>query len=139
MIKIDDDDNTILKITRGDSTSGYNNKVCFVSPIMDMTTETLDYQVIQPTDKITFVVHEKKKYRQKEIFRKEYTLKDVGVMSPTKYPDLVLTKEDTKSFPEKNKPTIYWYDIILNDEKTIIGYDEDGPKQLIVYPEAEEE
>ena len=27
----------------------------------------------------------------------------------------------------------------LNDEKTIIGYDEEGAKKIIVYPEAEEE
>lgn len=139
MIKIDEDDNTILKITRGDSTDGYNNKVCFVSPIMNMETEEIDYQEINPTDKISFVVHNKKKYREKEVFRKEYTLKDVGIVNPTKYPELVLTKEDTKQFPETNKPATYWYDIILNDEKTIIGYDEDGPKKLIVYPEAEEE
>ena len=34
-----------------------------------------------------------------------------------------------------NKPIEYWYEIELNDEETIIGYDEDGAKKLILYPE----
>ena len=38
----------------------------------------------------------------------------------------------------KNKQKTYWFDIILNDSTTILGYDEEGGKPIIVYPEAEE-
>jgi exopolysaccharide biosynthesis protein len=36
-----------------------------------------------------------------------------------------------------NKPTTYWYEISLNETNTLIGYDEDGAKLLIVYPAEE--
>lgn len=36
-----------------------------------------------------------------------------------------------------NKPVTYWYEISLNETNTIIGYDEDGAKQFIVYPAEE--
>ena len=42
-------------------------------------------------------------------------------------------------FPLTNKPVTYWYDLVLNETNTIIGYDEDGAKKIIVYPEANEE
>lgn len=139
MIKIDEEDRTTIMLTRGDSTDGYNNKIAFCSPYYDSSTETIEYQYIQPTDKISFVVYDKKGYTKEEVLRKSYTLKQIGYETQTKYPELVLTSEDTKKFPLKNKATTYWYDIILNDNKTIVGYDEEGAKKIIVYPEAEEE
>lgn len=137
MIKIDEEDRTTILLTRGDSTDGYNNKIAFCAPYYDQT-GTLQYRDIQPTDKISFVAYEKKGYTKEEILRKDYTLKQIGCEEPTKYPELQLTSEDTKKFPLKNKAVTYWYDIVLNDEKTIIGYDENGAKKIIVYPEAEE-
>lgn len=138
MIKIDEEDKTTILLTRGDSTDGYNNKIGFCAPYYDETTHEIKYRDIKPTDKISFVVYEKKGYTKEEILRKEYTLKQIGYEQPTKYPELKLTSEDTKKFPLKNKATTYWYDIVLNNEKTIIGYDEEGAKKIIVYPEAEE-
>ena len=38
----------------------------------------------------------------------------------------------------KNKKTIYWYDIVLNDDITILGYDDEGAKKIYLYPEGEE-
>ena len=34
-----------------------------------------------------------------------------------------------------NKPIEFWYEIELNGDSTIIGYDEEGAKRLILYPE----
>lgn len=34
-----------------------------------------------------------------------------------------------------SKPIEYWYEIELNGDSTIIGYDNDGAKKLILYPE----
>ena len=46
-----------------------------------------------------------------------------------------LEKEDTSIGKLINKPAIYEYDISLNSDITIIGYDENGAKQFILYPE----
>lgn len=139
MIKIDEEDKTTIMLTRGDSTDGYNNKIAFTVPYFDESTQQIEYKIIQPTDKISFVVYAKKGYTKQEIIRKDYTLQEIGYSGATKYPELKLTSTDTKKFPLKNKPATYWYDIVLNDEKTVVGYDNDGAKKIIVYPEAEEE
>lgn len=138
MIKIDEEDKTTIMLTRGDSTDGYNNKIAFCVPYINEATQETDYLEVKPTDRISFVVYEKKGYTKKEIIRKNYTLRQIGYEQPTKYPELKLTSEDTKKFPYKSKAITYWYDIVLNDEKTVIGYDENGAKKIIVYPEAEE-
>lgn len=52
--------------------------------------------------------------------------------------DITLDPSDTRSFCEsfKNGQKTFWYEIELNEEITLIGYDKDGPKLLILYPEA---
>ena len=37
-----------------------------------------------------------------------------------------------------NKATEFWYEVELNDNDTILGYDKQGPKRMIVYPEGKE-
>ena len=37
-----------------------------------------------------------------------------------------------------NIPTEYWYEIELNNENTVIGYDNNGPKLFVLYPEGED-
>ena len=81
---------------------------------------------------------EERKRLEEEILRKEYTLRELGYTAPTEIVDIVLTEEDTKSFPLANKPMTYWYEISLNDSTTILGHDDDGAKKIIIYPECEE-
>lgn len=50
-----------------------------------------------------------------------------------------LTSEETKIGEMINKATTYWYEIELNGNQTIIGYDDDGAKELILYPEGVED
>lgn len=45
------------------------------------------------------------------------------------------TNEETKLGDPINKEKEYWYEIELNDEHTVIGYDEEGAKILMLYPE----
>ena len=71
MIKIDEEDKTTLMLTRGDSTDGYNNKICFTVPYYDEDTGQEEYKYVEITDKISFVVYEKKGYTKKEILRKD--------------------------------------------------------------------
>ena len=87
------------------------------------------------TDKITFTVYDKKGYTKEEKFRKEYTISDLGYTEPTTTPEIILTAEDTRVFDVINKRKVYWYDIVLNDETTLLGFDNTGGKQFIVYPE----
>lgn len=138
MIAIDDDLQTI-HITRGDATGTEINRLAFCYPIWNPDTEEEENYEFQLTDKIRFTVFEKKGYTKNEILSKEYTIASLGYENPTQVPELVLTSTDTKKFEQLNKRKTYWYDIVLNDNVTILGMDEDGAKKIIVYPEAEED
>ena len=126
------EDNTIIHLTRGDITTGEFNRLAFYLPVSDGENET-NYE-FKPTDKITFVVFNKKGYTKNEIFRLEYTLEDLEYTEPTTVVEIPLTEELTSKFPLLNKRATYWYDISLNDTLTILGFDSDGAKKIIVYP-----
>ena len=137
MIAIDSD-NTTLHITRGDATQDKFNRLAFHFPIFNMETQKEEDYEFQLEDKITFVVLQKKGYTKEEVFRKEFTIADLGYTAPTTTPEIKLTAEDTKQFDLADKATTYWYDLILNEDTTMLGFDDEGAKQIIVYPEAEE-
>ena len=63
----------------------------------------------------------------------------MGEVTPTQYPEIQLTAEDTKVFDSLNKKKTYWFDLVLNDTTTMLGMDMEGASKLIVYPEASEE
>lgn len=137
MIRIDDDLET-LHITRGDTPKSEYNRLAFYFPIWNFATQTEGKYQFQLTDKISFVVFEKKGYTKPEIFRIDYTIAELGYTAPTYTPEIPLSEVLMKKFPLSNKRKTYWYDIVLNDTTTILGMDEDGGKKMIVYPEAEE-
>lgn len=67
--------------------------------------------------------------------------KDFKVDKESTSVDIELTSDETTIGDLINSPKTYWYEIILNPgikEQTIVGYDDDGPKELFLYPEAEE-
>ena len=134
-----DKDGTTIRVTRGDATGGYNNKLAFKCPYIDMKTKEKKEMTIKLNDVISFVVYEKKGYTKKEILRKDYTLRQIGYRKETTTPELPLEEIVTKKFPLTNKPLTYWYDIVINNKYTVIGYDDKGPKKVVVYPEADEE
>lgn len=64
--------------------------------------------------------------------------KDVLVETAGTSVDICLTSENTKIGEIINKPTMYWYEVVLNPDtnpRTIIGYDTEGEKSFILYPE----
>lgn len=132
MIAIED---KTIHITRGDITTGKFNRLAFYLPVYNAETKEEERYEFQLTDKISFVVLEKKGYTKKEILRKEYTLADLGYTEPTTVVEIPLTEEDTKKFPLLNKKATYWYDIAVNETLTILGFDDEGAKKIIVYPE----
>lgn len=137
MIAIGEDKETIY-LTRGDVTDKYH-KLAFQYPILNQETGEEELYEFQPEDKISFVVFNKKGYTKTEVLRIEKTLLEMGYAGATTTPEIQLTEEDTKSFDLVNKSKTYWYDLVLNDSTTLLGYDETGAKKIIIYPEAEEE
>ena len=137
MIAIDSE-NQAIHITRGNATQDNYNKLAFIFPIYNFDTEEQENYEFQLTDKITFTVYEKKGYTKLKKLQKEYTIEDLGYTESTTMPEINLTTEDTSVFEITNKRKIYWYDIVLNDEITILGFDNNGGKQFIVYPEVME-
>ena len=136
MIAIGEDRQTIY-LTRGDVTDKFH-KVAFYYPIYNFATKKEEKYKFKLSDKIAFVVKEKKGYTKKEVLRIEKTLAEMGHVEPTEYPEIEITEEDAKAFDLLDKKKTYNYDIVLNDSTTILGYDMDGAKKLIVFPEAEE-
>ena len=61
--------------------------------------------------------------------------KEITVVGEQMYVNIPLTSEDTKIGDYINDKTKYWWEVELNGEQTLIGYDEDGPKIFMLYPE----
>ena len=51
---------------------------------------------------------------------------------------IIIDGDKTRLGEPINKPKVYWYEVVLNPDTspcTIIGYGEDGPKTLTLYPD----
>ncbi len=129
MIAVDGEDRTTIYLTRGDKV----DNLSFFYPILNKETGQEENYQFKKGDKISFIVVSKKGYTKDEVLRKEFVIE-----KKTEYPVIKLTAEDTKKFELKNKRVTYWYDIVLNDNVTILGYDDEGAKRLIVFPEGGE-
>ena len=116
MIKIDED--KTIHLTRGDATNDINKLEISVDGVSFAANDTL-----------TLVVVKKKGYTSEIVFSKEQTITNAGDSV-----EFELTSTDTLTFPLENKKKEYWYDFVLNDDTTILGYDEENAKKFIVYP-----
>lgn len=85
-------------------------------------------------DVISFGVYPTSQYERNPLIYKEITIEEDGVTSV----QIVLESEDTRIGPIINKPVQYWYEIQLNKEQTVLGYDKNGPKIFMLYPEGSE-
>lgn len=85
-------------------------------------------------DIVTFCLYNKRALNEQPVLKKSIKLEQ-----DTDNVDIELTSLDTKIGEMKNTPVEYWYEIELNDKQTLIGYDEDGAKILILYPEGANE
>ena len=82
-------------------------------------------------DVITFAVYNTNSYQKDPIIYKEVIVENDGQTVVT----IELEPEDTKVGPVINMPAQYWYEIQLNKEQTILGFDDKGPKMFILFPE----
>ena len=87
------------------------------------------YYQFQTGDKITFSIYERNGYDKVPVMTK-----DVNITETTENVYIELTEAETTFGNPVNKPTIFWYDVTLNDNLTVICYDEDGAKEFIEYP-----
>lgn len=119
MYKIDSD--LTIHITRGDAM-------------------LLDVQANYNDEPYTFKVGDvvrMKVFKKKDV-TEVYLTKDAVVSAETQIVQIYLSSEDTKIGENASKPIEYWYEVVFNPDteaQTIIGYDEDGAKIFLVYPE----
>ena len=62
----------------------------------------------------------------------------VNVNEESESVSIVLSNITTKIGEMGNKPVTYWYEISLNNETTVLGFDDKGGKELILYPEGKD-
>lgn len=121
------DDNKTIHITRGDT--------CCIDISANVSEE--EAYMFTSDDVVRFRVVEKN-HHEKLILQKDAD----PVTGQSETVSISLTKEDTKIGEIINKPKEYWYEIELNpdtDPRTIVGYDDDGPKVFKLYPEGADE
>lgn len=107
-----------IRISMGDS-----GTIKLTIPLSD--TENYEFQV---GDKVQFRVFEKKNYNN------VFLDKEINIEEITSVIDICLTEKDTSIGEIINKPVTYWYEISLNETQTVVGYDDEGPAELILYP-----
>lgn len=133
MIEIQEDQRTLV-ITRGDETNELNH-IAFYLPIYNSATGKEEKYSFKPEDKISLIISNKKGYTKTKILVIEHTLREMGYVHETQFPELILTAEDSNAFDELDKKKTYYYEIVLNDTHTIIGHHhEDNAAKLIVLP-----
>lgn len=111
---------TTIKINRGD----------VLNLSLSLSNSDGTPYTFKPGDTIVFSVYNKNKMSEDAVL-----LKQIVVDGEQSSVEIVCTKEDTKIGDLINKPVEYWYEIELNNEHTVIGYDEDGAKILMLFPE----
>ena len=93
--------------------------------------------VFQDSDVVRFSVYEIKDFNGEPVL-----LKNVAPEKDSTSVDIELLQDDTTIGGLINKPVTYWYEIQLNPDtapQTIIGYDQYGAKEFILYPEGGED
>ena len=116
-------DGTTIKINRGD-----------ILPLrLTIPISQNENYIFQVGDTIIFGVYGAKKMSQNALL-----LKEVVVTEQSDHVDITLTSEEMKIGDLIDKPTDYWYEIELNGQQTVIGYDDNGAKILRLYPEGSE-
>lgn len=113
-----------IQINRGDSTT-------FKVSAKDKDGNIYTFQ---PGEIVKFSVTEKRNENNVVL------QKIVNIDAEEEFVLISLESEDTKIGEIINKPITYWYEISVQTQggvtQTIIGYDDEGPKEFILNPEA---
>lgn len=120
MIKIDEE--KTIHLTRGDTAT---------IVVTAQNDDGSNYE-FQKGDTLRLKVMSKKKVEEIVL------TKDIIIDFNKESVEIELTSDETRIGDYINKPVTYWYEVELNPDNnstTIIGYDENGPKQFKLYPE----
>ena len=110
-------DNTI-EITRGNSLA------------LDVSVQDgQDDYIFQEGDKVGIAIYNRNALNQDPVASKTVTAN-----AGTTTTQITLTSDEMKIGTMQNRAVTYWYEITLNGE-TVLGFDENGAKKLILYPE----
>ncbi len=110
-----------------------NNNIYLTRGDKATITLSIEDYTFKNGDLIQFKIYNKKQLNKEPILKKEIT-----VTEEKEEIDISLTSKETKIGNIMNIPTEYWYEIELNNENTVIGYDNNGPKLFVLYPEGED-
>lgn len=124
MVRIDSEDEYTIHLTRGD-------RCTFKVYAVDEKTQ--EHYYFPAGCYVTFAIIPKLGYTTGTLLRKT-----VYVTEDTTEVEFTLTEEDTKIGDMIDKKQKYWYNVVVNDDITIIGSDENGEKTIIIYPEVGE-
>ena len=124
MLKLDLEDNSTIHLTRGDRGT---------IKVKVKDAKTGEYYTFPQGCYVSFVVKSRNGYTEEDVIRKV-----VHVGEDTQEVEITLTDADTKVGEPINRKVKYWYNVVINDDITIIGSDENGEKILMLYPEAGE-
>ncbi len=119
-----DKDTKQINLTRGD----------VAAILLNATIEGEPY-TFKPDDVVRFKVFKAKDCNCVEM------QKDTLITEESTTVNISLSGENTKIGGLINKPTKYWYEIELNPDtnpQTIVGYDLDGEKIFMLYPEGDD-
>lgn len=112
-------ENNKIELTRGDS--------------VDFTFSIPGY-TFKVGDIVSFRV-----YNRKALNKDPLLVKNIHVDKASDKIWINLSNKDTKIGEMVNEKTIYWYEVSLNDEFTAIGFDNNGGKEILLYPEGKSE
>ena len=135
MYKINED--MSIECTRGDA-------VLLDVEAIDQNGEKYEFQ---PGETIRFKVYKKKRVTD-VVLSKEFRVTETRDDGSKTVVQVYLSGEDTKFDRPVNKPTDFWYEVVLNEDdankdkgpQTIIGYTiEEGPKIFRLLPEGVDE
>jgi hypothetical protein len=120
MFRIDDD--MTIHITRGDI------------GVIEVSANKNEHELYTfvPGDIVRLRVFPKKRHEDVVL------VKDAHIETETQTVSIILERNDTKLGEIINKPAVYWYEVELNPDtspQTFIGYDANGPKLFMLYPE----
>lgn len=94
-----------------------------------LATLTEQFYQFQVGDKVKLNIYETKGYDKEPLVSKTITI------ATATYEAMIPLFETDTTFGEiPNKPITYWYDITLNDDLTVVCYNEDGAIKFIQYP-----
>lgn len=90
---------------------------------------TEQYYQFQVGDIVKFNIYERKGYDKEPLLSKS-----IEVLEAAYELEIPLNEEDTTFGEIPNKATTYWYDITLNEDLTIVCFNEEGAREFIMYP-----